>query len=150
MNEYHDYNHAGNCPCPKCTPEPNDLLTEGKLIDYLRYLNGEGLLGEDASKFRASHYTNPYQLGRELYQMLDNQILAKAQPVIDDLKETLEYMHEAYEVMQDFYNNEIDEARQEGKKEVMDFVRNSGMEKLCVMHPEFEQWQAFTKRMGGR
>lgn len=42
-------------------------ISEGALIDYLRYLKGEGRISPEAQK-RNEIYANPYKLGKELYE----------------------------------------------------------------------------------
>ena len=44
-------------------------ISEGALIDYLRYLKGEGRISPEAQK-RNEIYANPYKLGKELYEWI--------------------------------------------------------------------------------
>lgn len=52
----------------KCVLKDN--MTEGALIDRLRYQKGEGLLPPVGQRFASEHYENPYKLGKELFEWL--------------------------------------------------------------------------------
>ena len=98
---------------------------EGRVIDYLRYLNGEGLMGDDVKRFRAEHYSNPYRLGKELY-------VALISPLIEDAKK--QERRKATIAMNTLVNNVAKKVGEQEKERIISYLESMAW----VFNPEKE------------